>query len=159
MQSKEELENWFIKPDPWNYYTTNDDAKRKAKILGILDTYERALDIGAGEGFVTEDLPAKVIHAIELSDNAAARLNDRIKRVHKPEGKYDLVITTGTLYGQYDHQQIAKWIRESATEHVLVAGIKSWLQPYEFGKILKQEEMPYREYTQLITLYEIPPTT
>lgn len=104
MQTKEELDNWYRYPDPWAYETTQDDLDRKQKIIDLLSTrYQRAIDIGCGEGFVTRDLPAIEIHGIEISDLAASRLPWNVKRVHEPEGIYDLVMTTGTLYTQYNH--------------------------------------------------------
>jgi hypothetical protein len=155
MQTKEELENWYAIPDPWMYLQTEDDIKRKSIILDLLNKYKRALDIGCGEGFITTDLPAIDIHGIEISDNAAHRLPWNVKRVHQPEGVYDLVMTTGTLYQQYDHAQIAEWIRRAAYRHVLIAGIKDWLVPYNFGTPIASKEFKYREYTQSVILYEV----
>jgi 16S rRNA A1518/A1519 N6-dimethyltransferase RsmA/KsgA/DIM1 with predicted DNA glycosylase/AP lyase activity len=155
MQTKEELENWYAIPDPWMYLQTEDDIKRKSIILDLLNKYKRALDIGCGEGFITTDLPAIDIHGIEISDNAAHRLPWNVKRVHQPEGVYDLVMTTGTLYQQYDHVQIAEWIRRAAYRHVLIAGIKDWLVPYNFGTPIASKEFKYREYTQSVILYEV----
>jgi len=155
MQTKEELENWYAAPDPWLYHQTEDDIKRKNIILDLLNKYKRALDIGCGEGFITTDLPAIDIHGIEISDNAARRLPWNVKRVHQPEGVYDLVMTTGTLYQQYDHAQIAEWIRRAASRHVLIAGIKDWLVPYNFGTPIASKEFKYREYTQSVILYEV----
>ena len=127
MQSKEELEEWYKTPDPWAYQITEDDAKRKEIILEMLPyNYQRALDIGCGEGFITANLPAADIHGIEISDTAASRFPWNVKRVLEPVGVYDLVITTGTLYHQYNHAQIAKIIESCSCRHVLVAGIKAW---------------------------------
>lgn len=156
MQSKEELEQWYKNADPWAYETTQDDLYRKDKLLNLLPMrYNRALDIGCGEGFITRDLPAEDIHGIELSDLAASRLPFNVKRVHAPEGLYDLVITTGTLYEQYNHEQIAHWIRNSACRHVLVAGIRDWLKPYSFGNKIESMEFVYRQYIQSVSLYEV----
>lgn len=156
MQSKEELEQWYAKPDPWAYTQTADDAIRKNFILDILPfRYKRALDIGCGEGFVTSELPAIEIHGIEISDAAAARFPWNVLRVSEPQGFYDLVMTTGTLYTQYDHSQIANWVKRAACRHILIGGIKDWLQPYEFGRLIREKEFPYREYTQRLMLYEV----
>jgi tRNA G46 methylase TrmB len=155
MQSKEELENWYLTEDPWGYKINLDDLHRKNKILSILDNYETALDIGCGEGFVTTHLPATKIFGIELSDNASLRLPKNVNRLNEPSGKYELVITTGTLYQQYNHQQITQWIKESASHHILVGGIKDWIIWSDFGKIIKEIEFQYREYTQIVRLYEI----
>ena len=132
MQTKEELEHWYAVADPWLYKLTPDDEIRKNLILDFLPlNYQRALDVGCGEGFVTTDLPAIEIHGIEISDNAARRLPWNVKRVHSPEGLYDLVMTTGTLYQQYDHAQIYNWIKQSACRHILVAGNNEHLIDYE----------------------------
>lgn len=155
IQTKEELENWYKKNDPWLYKTTQDDIIRKEKIISLLDTYETALDIGCGEGFITTDLPSKKIYGIELSDNASSRLPSNITRILKPEGKYDLVMTTGTLYKQYDNRQIRDWIFESSKKHVLVGGIKDWMIWSDFGNVIKEIEFKYRQYTQIIRLYEV----
>lgn len=156
MQSKEELESWYTVVDPWAYKQTADDQNRKQIILGMLGThYNRALDIGCGEGFVTTDLPATHIHGIEISDNAAARFPANVQRVFQPEGKYDLVMTTGTLYQQYDHKQIYDWVMSASSKHILIAGIKDWLQPYNFGTAMIVREFKYREYIQQVTLYEV----
>ena len=155
MQSKEELENWYLREDPWKYKTTEDDYIRKEKILSLLKKYDKALDIGCGEGFITKDLPANEIFGIELSDNASLRLPSNVNRLQTPDGKYDLVITTGTLYQQYNHQQITEWIKECTSYHILVGGIKDWMIWSDFGKIINEIEFKYREYTQVIRLYEI----
>ena len=155
MQSKEELENWYLREDPWNYKTTEDDYFRKEKILSLLKKYDKALDIGCGEGFITKDLPANEIFGIELSDNASLRLPSNITRLIQPVDTYDLVMTTGTLYQQYNHHQITNWIKQSASHHILVGGIKDWMMWSDFGKIINEIEFQYREYTQIIRLYEI----
>ena len=155
IQSKEELEKWHAKSDPWGYESNADDAKRKELILSLLGKYERAIDIGAGDGWITKDLPSDTIHAIEISDNAASRFPDNVTRVNEPQGKYDLVITTGTLYMQYDRERILGWIRECSTGNVLIAGIKEWLP--ELPKPDKYLEFKYREYTQSIYFYATHP--
>jgi trans-aconitate methyltransferase len=156
MQTKEELEQWYKTADPWQYETTTDDLIRKDHLLNMLPIrYNRALDIGCGEGFVTRDLPAEDIHGIEISDLAASRLPWNVKRINEPEGLYDLVMTTGTLYVQYDHAQIAEWIKNSACRHILIAGIKDWLITYNFGTPIATKEFTYRQYIQSVTLYEV----
>ncbi len=161
MQSKQELEHWYQNPDPWAYKTNPDDLKRKAEIIMTLNDinnfqeYNKAVDIGCGEAFVTTSLPAKLIHGIEISDKAAERFPSNVIRVLQPEGKYDLVMTTGTLYQQYDHSQIKDWMISCASKHILVAGIKDWLIHYDFGKVILEKEFQYRQYTQRLVIYEV----
>jgi hypothetical protein len=119
MQSKQELEDWYSEPDRWGYYNNPEDAKRLEKIIFMLGwgkkQYKRAIDIGCGEGFVTAHLPAHEIHGLDLSDNALTRLPPNVTPVSEPQGKYDLVISTGTLYQQYDHEGIYKMIMSTSS--------------------------------------------
>ena len=88
MQSKDEIEKEYQTPDPWGFQTHPDDAARKQIILNALTLgankpmrFKRALDIGAGEGWITKDLPADEIFGFEISDTAASRFPANVKRV------------------------------------------------------------------------------
>lgn len=157
MQSKEELENWYKNIDPWGYTTNIDDHYRRDVILEILSEYDywSALDIGCGEGFLTRYLPAKKIYGYDVSDTAMSRLPENVTPLPNPSVIFDLVVTTGTLYKQYDHEGIVRMINKCANHHVLVAGIKDWLIEYNFGKLIKTTEFQYRGYVQLVNLYEL----
>lgn len=158
MQSKDSLEEWYSLVDPWGYATNPDDLQRKQRILEAIPEkdYQRALDIGAGEGFITVDLPAKEIEAIELSDAAAERLPKGIKRVAKPHGDYDLIVCTGMLYAQYDHQQFLDWIREHGIDIVVTSNIKDWeINDLPEDKQIYQVVFPYREYEQILRVYKL----
>lgn len=155
MQSKEELEKWWETKDAWGYETNPDDLFRKEQILSFLKTYKRALDIGAGEGWITKDLPAKEIYALEISDNASKRLPKNVTGIKEPEGKYQLILLTGVLYKQYNHVEMANIAKKHGCRHILVAGIDNWLIDYDFGKKIKETVFPYREYKQRVMLYEI----
>lgn len=156
-QTKEMLEDWYSKPDQWNYFSNEDDAKRKEKILSVLGKtkYKKGLDVGCGEGFIAQSLPCKEIFGYELSDNACLRWDKKIKRVEVVSEKYDLVVSTGTLYNEYEHESIAETIRSSASKHILIAGIKELILPYEFGKLISETEFEYRGFTQIVKLYEV----
>lgn len=157
MVDKTWLENWYKNSDPWKYRSEPDDLYRKTFLCNIINSYnpKKVLDIGCGEGFITEGITAETVHGLELSDKAASRFAKRINRVLVPEAPYSLVLTAGTLYKEYDHVQIANWIYDSKPELVVVAGIKDWLIPYSFGKILEQYEFDYRGHLrQQVTVYE-----
>lgn len=161
MQSKYELEQWYEKKDPWGYEKNPDDKFRKDLILtAVKGKYERALDIGAGEGWITKDLPAKEIHAIELSDEASKRFPDTITRIFEPKGTYDLIIACGVLYEQYDWKQMLKWIEESATDTVLTCNILSWemgLPNLPDFNMVYETTFPYRDYKEHLCLYRYHP--
>ena len=159
MQSKQELEDWYSEPDRWGYFNNPEDTKRLEKILFMLgwgkSHYKRAIDIGCGEGFVTTFLPADEIHGLDLSDNALKRLPQNVIPVSAPQGKYDLVVSTGTLYQQYDHEAIYQMIMSCASEYILIAGISDWIINKNFGKQIQMSIFPYREFTQKITLFHV----
>jgi len=157
MQSKEEIERESEIEDHWGYETNEWDTLRKNKILSKLTKqYERALDIGCHEGFITRDLPAKIKEGYELSDNAAKRLPSTILRVTEPSGEYDLIVATGIMYGHYDFRKFLDIIKKHAKGTVLLSNIKAWEVPEvaELGTPIHVEEYPYREYTQIMRIYE-----
>lgn len=158
MQPRDELETWYRSPDPWGYRTNPDDLHRLERITANLAPYapfDRAIDIGCGEGFITETLPAAVLHGIELSDHAASRLPTPIQRVSQPDGKYDLVVCTGVLYNQYDWKQATDWIAQAASRIVLTCHIKDWeINNLPIHYQVHEEEFPYRDYTQRLRVFE-----
>lgn len=158
-QSKQDLEDFYNAEDPWGYKTNKDDEHRKKMILDVLSPhapFKRALDIGCGEGFITQDLPAKEIEGIEISDNAAKRLPDNVKRVVNPEGLYDLIICTGMLYEQYDHHSFLSWIKSHIRKGgiVLTCNIKDWeINTLPSENQIHEVEFDYRTYTQKLRVY------
>jgi 2-polyprenyl-3-methyl-5-hydroxy-6-metoxy-1,4-benzoquinol methylase len=160
-ESKEKLEEWYKNPDPWKYQVTIDDSIRREKILACLKEYapfERALDIGCGEGFITSGLPAKSIYGFDLSEKAMGRLPSNIKAIKQSEilGLYDLIIATGVFYKHYDYQWIIDTINKHASGVVLVCNIIISEVP-EVVNLKNQiylEEFPYREWSERIRIYD-----
>ena len=157
MQSLSEIEAWYETPDPWRYETNPDDIKRKKMILGMLGRrkFVRALDLGAGEGWISKDLPAQYIEGYELSDTAKKRFPPNVHAIDEPFDSYDLVVATGVLYKQYDWRNIVRLIKKHSSGTVLVAGIRDWLvDTSELGELVKTKTFNYREYTQEIRVYQ-----
>lgn len=151
MQSKIQIENWYKTKDPWKYADNEDDQYRKEQVLFYAKgDWDTALDIGAGEGWITKDLPAKEIYGIEISDNAAQRFPKKVKRIDVPEGKYDLVVCTGMLYAQYDYQKFNEWILNHTGKRAVLSNIKSWekVDPRLLDKVVTEIVFPYRDYEQ-----------
>jgi hypothetical protein len=152
------LEKWWSTPDAWDYKTTEDDYRRKEIILNTLEQFgefNRALDIGCGEGFLTTDLPAKKIEGYEISDNAAARLPKNVKRTTDPIGHFDLVVATGVLYRHYFYERLHTIIRTHASGIVLTCNIKEWeVNQLPPEKQILELEFPYREFTQKLRVYK-----
>jgi len=153
-QTKQELNTWYSEEDPWKYKTSSDDQKRKDIIISFIEPCNRILDLGAGEGWITKDLPAKEIEAIEISDLAASRMPLNIKRVFEPVGMYDYIIACGILYSQYSFQTFLDIIIKHAYKAV-IAGIEDWLVPHKVGTLIKETSFKYRQYNQIVELYEV----
>jgi hypothetical protein len=157
-QSREELEDWYKTPDPWGFQTHPNDADRKARILAAMKRpgpkYKRALDVGCGEGWITKDLPATLIHGLELSRTARARIPKPVVAIEEPDGKYDLILVSGVLYRQFDYESIHRMVANHAAKGatVVTCHIKDWEMPLP-GEAEHVEEFPYREYTEVLRRY------
>lgn len=163
MQDPREIEASYQTPDPWGYKTNPDDAMRKQRILDIIASvpkfgnhFERALDIGAGEGWITESLPADAIFGFEISDTAASRFSKIVQRTTEPSGKYDLIIATGVMYGHYDFERFIRMIKDHASGLVVLVNIKAWEVPMlkELGEMIYEEEFPYRDFIEHVRVYD-----
>lgn len=157
---KESMDEFYKNPDPWGFQSNPDDQKRKERILCALSKYapfNRAIDLGAGEGWITKDLPAKNIFAYEISDIAKSRLPENVKPVDSPSGKYDLVVATGVLYKHYDIESLLEMIKNHASKYILTCNIQQWEDPrvLGLGKHLVFDFFPYRQYTQSLRLFSV----
>lgn len=167
MQDPKEIEQSYQnKVDPWGYKTNPDDAMRKQKLLDIIKKYsmgvrfDRALDIGAGEGWITQDLPADEIYGYEISDTAASRFPKNVNRAMRAEGKYDLIIATGVMYGHYDHEGFVEMIMGHASDLIVLVNIKDWEMPsvsriHKIADEVYTEEFPYRKFTEKLRVFKI----
>ncbi len=157
---KEELDSYYAMPDPWSYTTTPSDIRRKQYIIHILNLFgpfSRALDIGAGEGWITSDIPASTRHGFEISDVAAARFPANVTR--ECSGQYDLVLATGVLYGHYAWQSFLAMIHDHASRFVVTCSIKPWEVKDAIhampGPQIFEAEFPYRVHTQKLRVFEV----
>jgi len=172
IQSKEELNDWYSQDDPWGYFDNPQDAMRKARILAAIPQleYENVLDIGSGNGFLTNSLPGKNITGLEISEKAVQWANEHASpNVRYRNGSLfdipdldlppmDLIVITGVLYRQY--------IAEShRLVYVLIdrllkpGGILLCSHVYEWYKMrfpyltINREYFAYREYSQVLEVY------
>lgn len=147
IQSTEEIEESYLTPDPWHYKTNSADKIRKKKILDCLKgrRFHRAVDIGAGEGWITTDLPADTIYGYEISDNAAKRFPSNVRRTLKLTDKYDLILASGILYPQHDGEKLLEMIEKHASGVMLFCNIKGW-EVKGLEKYPVVEEFPYHPY-------------
>lgn len=115
IQEYSELNSWHNQKDPWDYENSADDIKRRNILLSEIPQkhYETVLDIGCGQGFITQSLPGNKVYGVDISANAIKfakqKETDALKFLEGsifditkivPE-KFDLIIITGVLYQQY----------------------------------------------------------
>lgn len=171
IQSSSELDAFYSNADPWGYIGNPDDERRKLELLSTLPRrkFERCLDIGCGNGFVTCSLPGASVLGIDISPKAIewARQNgieqgiaDRVQfknfSLLDPAiadlGRFDLVVVTGVLYEQYIGK--AKSVVRTIVDDLLEDGgviaschIRDWSHMRFPYTLLDRLLYPYREYT------------
>lgn len=172
-QDKEYLEKFYSEEDPWKYRDSKDDLNRRERILAALPDfeYENTLDIGCGNGFITEKLPGAHIYGVDISENAIQwakqhSQNDRITYLtgsifdlpglELPE--MDLIVVTGVLYPQYIGKScsLMRIILDSLLKQggiLLSSHVHEWYQirfPY---MTVSREWYPYRNFYQIMEVY------
>lgn len=172
IQTKEELDQWYGSEDPWSYESNPEDTKRKSILLSEIPNreYNRVLDIGCGQGFITKDLPGQRIIGIDLSSEAITKAknleSDKLRfqqcdlfNIHKElAGEFDLIIITGVLYPQYigaSVNLVYLLIDQLLSENgVLISvHIDEWYQA-RFPYLQLQEFCyPYRQYFHKLEIY------
>lgn len=170
MQSKDEIEKSYEKPDPWGYQSSSEDKKRKNYLVGLAGLFCRfdygiygsGLDICCGEGWITGSLPVgEILEGIELSDTAAARFPPHVKRVSAPRMKYDFVMATGCLYPHYDWRQIVLHINRATKSGsiILISNIEAWEHQQAIesitGRQIFEARFPYNEHHQKVRVFEV----
>jgi SAM-dependent methyltransferase len=177
LQSRGELDAFYSDPDPWAYEESVHDKRRLERLLSLIParSYESTLDIGCGNGFVTEHLPGDRVLGLDLSDKAVNWARQRTQR--RPDGNrfdfqvesildletlptagFDLVAITGVLYPQYIGKATAHVERELLRilrpDGILIScHVAEWCK-YRFPLILLDATVyPYREYTHRLEVY------
>jgi 2-polyprenyl-3-methyl-5-hydroxy-6-metoxy-1,4-benzoquinol methylase len=172
IQSKNELDDWYSTSDPWNYDQTKDDHLRKSRILAALPSldYQTTLDIGCGNGFVTNDLPGQQVFGTDISEKAIEWASQKapahvkylsasifdLATIDLPP--MDLVVITGVLYSQYigNSKQLIYILIDRLLKP---GGILVCSHIYEWYKLrfpyltVSREYFSYREYSQVLEVY------
>jgi len=174
LQPIAELEKWWEKEDPWNYNQNPDDQNRRAMLLSLLPKkqYERILDIGCGDGFITSRLPGREVIGVDVSTNAI----QQAQKNSLPHIQYqlcslfdlptmgwaqnfDLIVITGVLYPQYigDSELLAYLIIDNllqSTGHLVSCHIDEWYSSRFPYVTLHREFYPYREFNHILEVYQ-----
>ncbi len=177
LQKPGELDEFYEKPDPWNYRSNPDDERRRVELMSLLPrrNYARCLDIGCGNGFVTFFLPGDEVVGIDYSQKAVQWASELIAEQPRPErfrfeclslfdprlrelGRFDLVVVTGVLYEQYigrGKAVVRNLVDEMLEEGGVLASshIRDW-SPLRFPySLLDVTVYPYRDYTHQLEIY------
>ncbi len=171
IQTKEELEDWYSESDPWGYYNNPQDKMRKARILSVIHKLNRnVLDIGCGNGFLTNGLPGRKIVGLEISEKAVTWANDhaspnvsylRGSSFDLPDLDFpqmDLIVITGVLYPQYiaeSHRLVYILIDRILKPGgiLLCSHIFDWYKMRFPYLTISREYFAYREYSQVLEVY------
>lgn len=160
IRTKEEMEDFYQKQDPWGYFEdTEHERRRLDRTLHVIGwgyrSYNRALDVGCGEGFISRQIPANEVHGMDISETALSRLPPNVTAVNQPIGKYDLVVSTNTMYAQYDYESIYRTIMSAASRFIVIGGISDWLINKDWGRQIHFVVIPYRRENLKISIFEV----
>jgi len=173
LQPVDDLERWWEQDDPWQYDVTPADQYRRAVLLSVLPKrpFAATLDIGCGNGFLTERLPGDQVLGVDVSANAIRHAVERgAGRVRYETcslfdlpakgwaGRFDLIVITGVLYPQYIAH--AKHLVTAIVDELLqprgvlvTCHIEEWYScrfPYP---TLLRDYYPYRDYAHVVEVY------
>ncbi|OGB73510.1 hypothetical protein A3K24_01495 [candidate division Kazan bacterium RIFCSPHIGHO2_01_FULL_44_14] len=169
------IEQFYATADPWDYEKTPDDQTRKAKLLQVIGQYvptvasARVLDVGCGEGWITQDLPGGEIVGIDVSAIAIERARRANRRGYyrrfdlnlddpKTLGGFDVVIITGVLYKNYLTQPAAMKLLTLLKPggYLVMSHISEWDRWHFDLPIIYETRFSYRKYTQHLQIMHKP---
>ena len=173
VQSQRELDEFYATKDPWGYFSSPHDRSRKQILLAELSqhTLGRVLDIGCGNGFITDGIEAGQVVGVDLSESAIREARSRstspaarylsgslFDLPSMDLGRFDAVIITGVLYEQYIGRSLP--LVYQIVDELLANGgllvsvhIEGWYFarfPYPLVKAIRYR---YREYGHVLETY------
>lgn len=156
-QSRNEWEGFYENADPWGYVGRWLLERRRQEILRHIfrewGPYERALDLGSGEGIVTQWLAehCRELVSVEISDRALRRQKEKLRtdsslfvhadvfRVSFRPASFDLVCGSEVLSYTKDRAAVAaEWLR--------------WLRPGKLFFLIETILPGYFTYPELMDL-------
>jgi 2-polyprenyl-3-methyl-5-hydroxy-6-metoxy-1,4-benzoquinol methylase len=177
VQEEKELSAFYSEPDPWGYYSSKDDARRRVELLSLLpkQDYDRVLDVGCGNGFITFHLPGRYVLGIDVADAAIDWAKQAAMQQSQPDrfgfehaslfdrhlgkfGRFNLVVLTGVLYDQYIGR--ARSVALYNLDGLIVDGgivvschIRQWAPVRLPYTLLDMAIYPYRDFTHQLEVF------
>lgn len=173
-QSQSEIEAEYATPDPWGYFANPEDSLRREILIGELSAFNstRVLDIGCGNGFITESIPGTSVTGVDISSTAIHEAKQRSTSDHieyqsaslfelNPEiiGTFDCIVITGVLYGHYIgkslplvYQIVDSLLEDNGT--LLSVHIDEWYFARFPYALIKTKRYKYRKYTHRLEVYK-----
>lgn len=130
---------------------------RRHRIVSILGEryYVRALHISAEDGFITTAIPAWERYGYNWGEIKSDELPSNVVSVSNPKGEFDLIIATELTQYDYDNRNAMELIKKYAKHHILVGGMKSFIEKLDFGfTTLAEMEFPYMGGVQKVILFQ-----
>jgi len=156
-QSRSEWEGFYTNADPWGYVGRWLLERRRQEILRRIfkewGPYDRAVDLGSGEGIVTQGLAehCRELVSVEISGRALQRQKAQLSkegrlfvhadvfRVSFRPGSFDLVCGSEVLSYSKDRESVvAEWLR--------------WLKPGKLFFLIDALLPGYFTYSELMNL-------
>lgn len=159
--------------DPWGYFRNPHDQARKEILVSTLGEYRlsRVLDIGCGNGFITQAIRAESIVGLDISQNAIDEAigRDPQRRIDYrccslfdvpalALGQFDCILITGVLYGHYIGKSLPLVYRIideclGASGVLVSVHIDEWyFARFPYARV-KAQRYAYRTYTHLLEIY------
>lgn len=172
IQKQSELDDFHSVTDPWGYENNPEDKMRKEILLSEIPNicYENVLDIGCGQGFITNDLPGENVFGVDISieaiNNAKKYCREGIDfrqgsifEIDKLfDFQFDIIYITGVLYPQYigDSQSLIYLLIDKILKNggkLVCVHIDEWYKSQFPYLKLKQVYYSYRSYNHNLEIY------
>ncbi len=170
---KDRVESWYQRDDPWDYETNPHDFNRRERIKAAIPKFEykNTLDIGCGNGFITQALPGEHVYGVEVSENAcrfAQEKDPNPNHLYLPGEIFDLpnldlppmdlIVITGVLYEHYignSYNLVYLLIDELLVDGgiLLLSHVHEWYKMRFPYLTVSREWFRYRQYYQIMEVY------
>ena len=156
MRAKEDWEKWYAQPNPWGSEGTEKDSVRIEILLERLKyaRFDRMLDLGCGEGFMTNAIAtvSRNVQAFDISALAVERARARFPSIDFQQGElFDVIVRPDVRATPFDFvvvSEVLYYLQTDEERRAAVSGIAELGTPecvYYFSVIVTGDSK-YRRY-------------